>query len=294
MDYQIDYDLLNKYCNADLCVRIQGTLETISRQTVTIVNTGMVNSGKSSLFNVLTEHYDREYFQTGAARTTKQADSLEFQGLEYVDTPGIDICDTDDNVAFQTVAAANVILVVHNIRTGPLTREESSWLQKICQNLTPQETGDKLIFVCSWCDSIRNKDELAYIVDEVKRMVFEITEYPVTVLCVSSKRYLSGVQKNKPELCDASGIPKLRSIIQQKASLCQINSIQMKHLYEMVQDAKNQMLNEKQTRANCCQIIQKEVDRTYIIKKKSWDSVYSTFKHFREKLAELNLEYNNM
>ena len=27
MDYQIDYDLLNKYCNADLCVRLQGTLE---------------------------------------------------------------------------------------------------------------------------------------------------------------------------------------------------------------------------------------------------------------------------
>lgn len=57
MNYQeqLDFNLIKKLCGQEVCLRLQGALRNLESTTVKIVNTGMVSSGKSSLYNLLTD-----------------------------------------------------------------------------------------------------------------------------------------------------------------------------------------------------------------------------------------------
>lgn len=116
-----DVTLIEKYCGTDYAERCKGILKRSQEKEVRIVNTGMVSSGKSSLFNTLTGNDVEEYFKTGAARTTKETDCFSCNNISYIDTPGIDVRDDDDNLAYQTVMEADIIMMIHNIRTGPFS-----------------------------------------------------------------------------------------------------------------------------------------------------------------------------
>jgi predicted GTPase len=116
---QNDIKVIEQYCGYDYAQRCRGILERRADKTVRIVNTGMVSSGKSSLFNTLINSTD-EYFPTGAARTTTRADFFDCNNISYIDTPGIDVRSEDDALAFSTIMEADIIIMVHNIRTGPL------------------------------------------------------------------------------------------------------------------------------------------------------------------------------
>ena len=97
---ELNFDLVKKYCGQEMSFRLQGALHNLDATTIKIVNTGMVSSGKSSLYNLLTDNAITERFPTGAARTTTNADAYSYKGLEYIDTPGIDVRDADDEIAY--------------------------------------------------------------------------------------------------------------------------------------------------------------------------------------------------
>lgn len=65
---------LEKYTSYDLAQKLRGVLEKQARgDQILIGNTGMVSSGKSSLFNALLGAVEEERFKTGAIPTTRRA-----------------------------------------------------------------------------------------------------------------------------------------------------------------------------------------------------------------------------
>lgn len=216
---QLDYDVIRKYCGQELSVRLQGAVNSQADSVVKIVNTGMVSSGKSSLYNVLTGNTREERFPTGAARTTVCADTCEYKGMLFVDTPGIDVRDADDETAFQTIMEADMILIVHNIKTGPLTRAETEWMKRIAGGM--KDSGmrrRRMIFVCTWKDAREKETGYGTIIEEVKRQAFEIVGIEIPFFTVSVRKYLAGIERDKPVLCEKSGIPELSDFLESSAA----------------------------------------------------------------------------
>ena len=152
---QQDLKSIEKYCGEEYAKRCRAFIERQKNDKVRIVNTGMVSSGKSSLYNALIDS-GGEYFPTGAARTTTRADYFDCGPISYVDTPGIDVRSEDDALAFDTIMEADRILMVHNIRTGPLNRSEAAWLERIARGME-DSGGGRLVFALSWIDTRERK-----------------------------------------------------------------------------------------------------------------------------------------
>ena len=168
---QQDLKSIEKYCGEEYAKRCRAFIERQKNNKVRIVNTGMVSSGKSSLYNALIDS-GGEYFPTGAARTTTRADYFDCGPISYVDTPGIDVRSEDDALAFDTIMEADRILMVHNIRTGPLNRSEAAWLERIARGME-DSGGGRLVFALSWIDTREKEADYGGLVENVKKQVFE-------------------------------------------------------------------------------------------------------------------------
>lgn len=93
---------------------------------------GLLNSGKSTLLNVLTDHLDEELFKTGDFRVTTSNQVYETDDMIFVDTPGMDGGDSDDILATLGVSGAHIILFLHNA-DHELEHQEIELLQKLLQ-----------------------------------------------------------------------------------------------------------------------------------------------------------------
>ena len=147
----------------------------------------MVSSGKSSLFNALLGAVEEERFKTGAIPTTKTGDQAQLTPtVRLVDTPGIDVDETDDETAYQNLMACDLIVMVHNVKTGPLTKRESSpGYKELLENLRQQ--------------------------------VFDAVGTGLPFWEVSAKRYKTGRLKQKDTLVKLSGIPSFKAFLLKQA-----------------------------------------------------------------------------
>ena len=118
---------VEKYCEADSIVKInslRNKLETSDR--IKIVNTGLVSSGKSTLFNILIDRIEDERFKTGAARETVKSDSecIE-EGIYLIDTPGINVREEDDDLAYKSILESDIIVMIldYSQKSGQLNEK---------------------------------------------------------------------------------------------------------------------------------------------------------------------------
>lgn len=117
---------------------------------IKIANTGLVSSGKSSLFNVLIgADADKPRFAIGAARTTSIQDIEDFgEKIVLADTPGIDVNDEDNKTALESMLESDIIMMIHNIKLGALTASEYEWLKSIAERMnTEEERKSRLMFI---------------------------------------------------------------------------------------------------------------------------------------------------
>lgn len=299
MDYrkQLDFDLIKKICGQEMSFRLQGALQTLNTTTVKIVNTGMVSSGKSSLFNLLTDNATTERFPTGSARTTTNADACNYKNMEYIDTPGIDVRDTDDEIAFETVMASDIILMVHNIKTGPLTRSESDWLSRIVNVMSNSKMcKQRIIFVCTWKDTREHDQGYEEIIEEVKKMVFDAVGTEIPFFDVSIKKYLDGINKGKDLLCEKSGIIALKNFIENYAM--EYAAVKNEFAFNALEDVAKQVRSSLEDSRNEGKYIikkrQTEVQRKFSSQRSSWRGVFNYFKSRRETLATLKQELKDI
>lgn len=188
---------------------------------ITIANTGQYSSGKSTFLNALLRRTENERFQTGAIPTTKAGDRERFaEGIDLMDTPGIDANLADDTEAFRMLMEADIIIMTHNVKTGMLNRAEYEWLKKIADGIGQENLSDRLIFVSTWIDEIQNEADRQKLRDELQRQISEISRgKSVAFYEVSAKRYYTAVTKGNANLERASNIPDLREGLTGQAKL---------------------------------------------------------------------------
>lgn len=294
---QIDFDLIKKCCGQDVSFRFQGALRNLDGTAVKIVNTGMVSSGKSSLYNLLTDNATTERFPTGAARTTTIADAYSYKDIEYIDTPGIDVRDVDDEIAYQTVMESDIILMVHNIKTGPLTRSESDWLARIAGGMKNLEMcKHRIIFICTWKDTREHEHGYQEILEEVKKMVFDAVGTEIPFFDVSIKKYLDGIKKGKEVLCEKSGITVLKAFVEDYATqYANIKNEYVLNTYEQIAaEVRSSLEQSCNDRKRTIEKKRSETQKKFNSQRNSWNDVFNYFKSRRETLEKLKQELRSI
>ena len=188
---------------------------------INIINAGVMNHGKSSLFNSL---LDKNVFPEEDIRTTvKTQAELWTDNVYLIDTPGLSAEITDDAVAYEAYRRANVILFVHRVDTGELHKNGLDGLNKI-KSLFP----DKKFFVNHLClvltaiDDQSARENLDTIRDKALADIKKFCGLSgFKVFFVSNTRYRKGLAERKSRRSVTwSHLQCLSAIRQTSANLC--------------------------------------------------------------------------
>lgn len=296
----------------DLQNRWKGLVSRLgAKKKVIVANTGLVNSGKSSLFNVLIapDNIDenKNCFAVGAARTTSAQSIVEFShDIDFMDTPGIDAgaSDTeehinDDSIALKSVLEADVIVMIHNIKLGPMHKAEYDWLKKISDSMSSDlERKSRIMFVCSQIDT-RDGDKESYsiTINEIKNMIKEATGCELNFFEVSVNRYITGIKKDKQQLILLSNVNKVKyGIIQMAAEYKEKSSKEFNcqteyDLCNEIEYALSDILNEKSAEKNS---IESKIRAEYNEQRNLWSIIFDGFVQRLEYLREKSNTLRNI
>lgn len=167
---------------------------------------GLMNSGKSYLLNMLTQHIDQEYFKTADQRETTANKTLETEQYIYLDTPGLDANAQDDAIAQQGIAEADIVLFVHQPQ-GELDPSELAFLRQL-KDRFGKSAKHSITIVISKIDK-EPASKIDAIDKEVQKQCKEKLGTVFTTFQVSNTRYKTGISQQKNGLIQASNIDAL-------------------------------------------------------------------------------------
>lgn len=180
-----------------------------------LVNAGRMNHGKSSLLNSLTGQVE-DVFEVQDKRTTVKNKTYQYnENIYFIDTPGLNANDNDDQEAIKAYKKANIILFVHNLSVGDIRKEEVRDIKTIisCFN-NIDNLVDKFVLVLTGKDAIQSKDDLNNIKNKVLLDIKNETGLTgFKVFAVSNTTYKNGLNNNKSKLIEHSGIKLLHEYI---------------------------------------------------------------------------------
>lgn len=171
-----------------------------------VVAYGLMNSGKSSLLNMLTENVEPEFFKTNDIRETIENKGFEGERYIYLDTPGLDANNEDDNYAESGVNQADIVLFVHQPQ-GELEANEIEFLRKLLSSFG-EYASQHIIIVLS-----KMEKEEAEKIQAIERRIHQQCQtelgFSATIFQVSNKRFQAGILKSQQALISRSNIPEL-------------------------------------------------------------------------------------
>lgn len=166
---------------------------------------GMQNAGKSTLLDALIGDYDKKIFPVSDIRETSTVKEFEYNGILYVDTPGLGYDEKDDKVVYDFIINSDINLFVHNTE-GELIKTEVDFLKKIQENWKNVEDFiNKTIFVISRKDYVEVSD-LKRLEERISKQIEDIFNIGAKIVSVSSKDYIEGKQEDEEELIESSNI----------------------------------------------------------------------------------------
>ena len=175
-----------------------------------IVTWGLMNAGKSSLLNMLTQHIEQEFFKTNDFRETTEVSAYEGDQYIYLDTPGLDANTADNLEALKGIKKADVVLFVHQLQ-GELEANEVEFLKDVRTSFG-QYAEKNIILILSKVD----KEDRSK-VDQIQKRVLEQCEqylgFQPQCFQISNKLYQQGIQKHKDGLVRHSHIEDLKQCI---------------------------------------------------------------------------------
>ena len=270
---QVPKRLLNtmeKYLSQELSYKWSSICSRMnSERKIRVANTGLVSSGKSSLFNVLIDSADKTpRFATGAARVTKSQDIEKFTDtIDIVDTPGIDVNEEDTQVALNSILESDIIIMIHNIKLGMLNDAEYQWLKSIAGRMnSEQEKRARLMFVCSWIDERQGNSDYQFTVDETRRMVVDAVGCDIDFYEISVKRYLAGVEKGKDKMIKMSNIPEIKEAVIKKADVYSAVADRLiaEQLFNLCSESRTELLFKSESLAEKKKNIIDKIKQKYV------------------------------
>lgn len=225
---------------------------------------GLMNAGKSALLNMLTGHLEREYFATGASRTTADVQSITMGNIDWLDTPGIDASDSDDHTAWRGILRADSVLFAHTLRTGTLEQVELEFLDTLMRHIA--DLPQRLIVVLTHADSVEAHQQES--IDSITRILSTRFAKPLPLFVTSSPRFIKGTLENKSGLVQRSGIPQLLAAIttrvsEANASLVSGRALEKVHLDIMLKGAITEALAQREEQINALLLQHKEEDKAF-------------------------------
>ncbi|PLW80583.1 hypothetical protein C0585_01800 [Candidatus Woesearchaeota archaeon] len=235
---------------------------------------GLLKAGKSTLLNCLTNNTKDEEFKTGVIRETIKNKKYEYNQMIFVDTPGLDANEADEEETEKAIKFGDIILFVHNLKGGELDEPEVKFLEKIHSNYEDnKEFISKTIFVLSHFDEVEK--ELDDVETRVNQQISEIFKENAIVIKVGSKSYIKGVNENKTKLMNSSNYLLLKEEINKKTKSSYKNKSKrfkkkslekmqefvnkIKILRSELDDKKNNILEEKEVEV---EKIKKEIQKS--------------------------------
>ncbi len=291
MEKYISQELSYKW--SSICSRMN------SERKIRVANTGLVSSGKSSLFNVLIDSADKTpRFATGAARVTKSQDIENLTDtIDIVDTPGIDVNEEDTQVALNSILESDIIIMIHNIKLGMLNDAEYQWLKSVAGRMnSEQEKKARLMFVCSWIDERQGNSDYQSTVDETHRMVIEAVGCDIDFYEISVKRYLAGVEKGKDKMIKMSNVPEIKEAIIEKAGAYSVvaDGLIAEQLFNLCEESRTELLFKNKNLTETKQNIIERIKQKYNSLRDEWNSVYEMFKNQYSIVKNKKREYDSI
>lgn len=170
---------------------------------------GEVKAGKSTLLNMLTEDLSEQRFPADVVPKTTQNDSFTYQGIRWLDTPGISSTKEDDLEANEGVLNADFVLYVHSCEEE-INPKELNFLKQIQNRFGSLDNRITVV--------LTRKSKYRELVEQRKQRVHEVFKTHLNlehleVFPVESPAYKKGREQSKEGLLKLSGIDALRDAL---------------------------------------------------------------------------------
>jgi len=206
--------------------------------TVRVAVFGKYNHGKSTLLNAIIEK--EGFFKTGDHRVTvKNQEYLdEARNITWIDTPGLDAdINLKDDIEAQSavITDADIILLVHNVKTGELDRYEAEYFNALFAK--KPDFKDRVFLTLTQIDQV-DESTLASVVQIIAQQLPSIK-----TLQISATRYLKGIAENQPVFISRSGLPALVALADQWQT--DIGSLRVQELQHLKKVLRETLLHRK-------------------------------------------------
>lgn len=236
------------------------------KDSIYIVNAGVMNQGKSSLFNSL---LDSEQLVTGDVQVTRKCTEIKFaEGVYLVDTPGLEAEDKDDTEAQKAYKKANMIIFVHTPNSGEFHANELDWINRMAVMAPSKEYFWKHFCIVLTFKEAKDEQELENIKGKIRKDLQKVCgNADVPMFLVSNLRYWKGKTRKQDAFIKASGIQELRDFLKGNIKIWRTEARDANE--KLFDNAKKEILREIKSERNLQQdrILNREKANASLIKR---------------------------
>lgn len=199
----------------DLVQKYRATMQVSKIPTVAAF--GLLKAGKSTFLNALTDDFENSRFAHGAVRTTIKNQFFYHNGINILDTPGVDANDQDTSIALDGLNSTDVFLFIHNPLCGELDRQEVELLQSLFKFYpNPTLVIENMICILTHKASLHDTDQATSLIQKIQNQFNEYFGLSPQICLVESPSYFKARKENKQILLKKSGIESVLELISEK------------------------------------------------------------------------------
>lgn len=250
--------------------------KSLNENKITITCIGLYNHGKSTLLNVLIKDFEFKTLKTADARETSVNKKFTYGDINYIDTPGLNANEQDDQKILEVIKNSDIVLFVHNVTTGEFSKVEIDFLENIKKYWeNPKVFIDRTVFVISRIDGATDSKDIKNTEDKMQQQIEYIFGSTAKIIAVSSEDYRDGMIEKEDKLVSQSNIQDLEKMI----------SLLSKKSEQDIKKTKQERLNKKYN-----ELIRKLEDK----KKNNELMINKLTKEKRDQNESLHQEINNI
>lgn len=220
-----------------------------TKNTFNVVISGIQNSGKSTLANILIGDYSNSTFKVGDYRVTtsnKEYDTSE--GITFIDTPGYGTTtDIDTKACINAWKKANIVLFLHSVESGGADLAIEIEMLKNLVDLVPN-SKDRILLVFTK-NSEKDLEAAKKITESFLDKVRTSLQIDLEFINIESSWFLQSITNEKvsQKLLDMSKIDEVKKWIQKNRKLKSISEELFEKEKKVYLETLKKVLHEKES-----------------------------------------------